>query len=135
MFSNQKLARDYNQNASALNSIIAKLSNLDEILKNLRQVMIEEKNAVDTTKNKRDELDTNITRELEKIRHDLYDKLNRMLDDMKGHQGNQRAEALKLQQEISILKKEKLDLYQKVTDMQRRISDMEITVGQDYERK
>jgi hypothetical protein len=135
MFSSQKLARDYNQNASALNSIIAKLSNLDEILKNLRQVMNEEKNAVDTTKNKRDELDTNITRELEKIRHDLYDKLNRMLDDMKGHQGNQRAEALKLQQEISILKKEKLELYQKVTDMQRRISDMEITVGQDYERK
>ena len=135
MFSNQKLARDYNQNASALNSIIAKLGNLDEILKNLRQVMNEEKNAVDTTKNKRDELDTNITRELEKIRHDLYDKLNRMLDDMKGHQGNQRAEALKLQQEISILKKEKLELYQKVTDMQRRISDMEITVGQDYERK
>jgi hypothetical protein len=135
MFSNQKLARDYNQNASALNSIIAKLGNLDEILKNLRQVMNEEKNAVDTTKNKRDELDTNITRELEKIRHDLYDKLNRMLDDMKGHQGNQRAEALKLQQEISILKKEKMELYQKVTDMQRRISDMEITVGQDYERK
>jgi chromosome segregation ATPase len=135
MFSSQRLAKDYNQNATALNSIIAKLANLDEILKNLRQVMNEEKSAVDTTKNKKDELDTNITRELEKIRHDLYDKLNRMLDDMKNHQSNQRAEALKLQQEISILKKEKLELYQRVTDLQRRISDMEITVGQDYERK
>jgi hypothetical protein len=135
MFSSQKLARDYNQNATALNSIIAKLANLDEILKNLRLVMNEEKNAVDTTKNKKEELDTNITRELEKIRHDLYDKLNRMLDDMKGHQSVQRAEALKLQQEISILKKEKLELYQRVTDMQRRISDMEITVGQEYDRK
>lgn len=135
MLNSQKLARDYNQNSGAMNSIIAKLANLDEILKNLRIVMNEEKNAVDTTKNKRDELDTNITRELEKIRHDLYDKLNRMIDEMKNHQGNQRSEALKLQQEISILKKEKLELYQRVTDMQRRIADMEITVGQDYERK
>jgi len=135
MFSSQRLAKDYNQNATTLNSIIAKLANLDEILKYLRQVMNEEKSAVDTTKNKKDELDANITRELEKIRHDLYDKLNRMLDDMKNHQSNQRAEALKLQQEISILKKEKLELYQRVTDLQRRISDMEITVGQDYERK
>ena len=55
-----------------------------------------------------------------------------MLDEMKNHQSNQRAEALKLQQEISILKKEKLDLYQRVTELQRRISDMEITIGQDY---
>ena len=94
--------------------------------------MNEEKNVVDTTKAKKDELDTNMTREVEKIRHDLYDRLNRMLDDMKNHQSNQRAEALKLQQEISILKKEKLELYQRVTDMQRRISDMEITIGQDY---
>ncbi len=94
--------------------------------------MNEDKNAVDTTKAKKDEMDTNMTREVEKIRHDLYDKLNRMLDDMKNHQSNQRAEALKLQQEISILKKEKLELYQRVTDMQRRVSDMEITIGQDY---
>jgi predicted nucleic acid-binding Zn-ribbon protein len=94
--------------------------------------MNEEKSVVDNTKQKKEDLDTNITRELEKIRHDLYDKLNRMLDDMKNHQSNQRGEALKLQQEISILKKEKLELYTRVTDTQRRISDMEITIGQDY---
>ena len=38
---------------------------------------------------------------------------------------------LKLQQELSILKKEKLDLYQKTTEMQRRISDMENIIGYD----
>ncbi len=97
--------------------------------------MNDEKNDVDVTKSKREELDTYITRDLEKIKHELNDKLFRMIEDMKNHQSNQRAEALKIQQEISILKKEKLELYQRVTDMQRRISDMEITVGQDFDRK
>jgi hypothetical protein len=87
--------------------------------------------GVQETRNRKEELDTVITRELEKIRHEIYDKLNRMLDDLKSHQLNQKAEALKLQQEASILKKEKLELYQRVTELTRRIADMEVTIGQD----
>ena len=125
------MASSYNQNASSMNSIISKLNTLDEILKSLRGNMNDEKNSVDSTKSAKDSLDTYLTRELEKVRHETYDKLNRMIDDMKNHQNNQRAEALKVQQQISILKKEKLELYQRVTEMQGRISDMETTVGQD----
>jgi DNA replication initiation complex subunit (GINS family) len=91
-----------------------------------------ETKSVGDSKTKREELEVSLTRDLEKIRHDLYDKLNRMLEELKNHQSNQRGEALKLQQEISILKKEKLDLYQRVTELQRRITDMETTIGQDY---
>ena len=54
-----------------------------------------------------------------------------MLDQLKQHQINQQADALKLQQEISTLKKEKLDLYQKINELQKRIQDMEMTIGQD----
>lgn len=97
----------------------------------LRSTMIEETKSINDTKTKKDELDINITRELEKIRHELYDRLTRMVEDLKTHQHNQRSDALKLQQEISILKKEKLDLYQRVTDIQRHIADMEVTIGQD----
>lgn len=56
-----------------------------------------------------------------------------MLESLKNHQSEQKANNLKSQQEISILKKEKLDLYQKTTSLQRRISDMENTIG--YEMK
>ena len=55
-----------------------------------------------------------------------------MFDELKNHQMYQRAQALKHQQELSILKKEKLDLYQRVTDLQRKISDMENTIGQEF---
>ena len=122
-------------NSNYLNSIIAKMANLDELLKNLRSSVNEEVRDVSETKSKKDELDANITRDLEKLRHDLYYQLNRMLDDLKNHQLTQRSDALKLQQEISILKKEKLDLYQRITDLQRRIADMEVTIGQDFEKR
>ena len=93
-----------------MNSIIAKLASLDEILKGLRLTIKEETKTVTETKTKKDELDTFITETLNKLKHELYDKLNTMLDQLKSHTLNQRGDALKLQQEISILKKEKLDL-------------------------
>ena len=91
------------------------------------------KNVKDTEL-KKEELESEISREIDRIKHSLYDKLAKMVEDMKNHQTYQRGEALKLQQEISILKKEKLDLYQRVTDLQRKISDMEMTIGQDYDK-
>jgi len=57
-----------------------------------------------------------------------------LVDRLKLHQTNQRSESLRIQQEISIMKKEKLSLYQKVTDLQRKLNDMEITVGQDVNK-
>ena len=64
-------------------------------------------------------MEVEINNEIDLIRKELYSRLNGMLD------------ALKLQQEISTLKKEKLDLYQKVNELQKRIGDMEMTIGQD----
>ena len=56
-----------------------------------------------------------------------------MLNSLREHQNNQQADALKLNQEISMLKKEKLDLYQKqkINELQKRITDMEMTIVQD----
>ena len=36
-----------------------------------------------------------------------------------------------LSEEITTLKKEKLDLYQKINELQKRIQDMEMTIGQE----
>ncbi len=107
---------------------------MDERLDNIRSQMNDGLKNVKETESRKQELDLEIAREIDKIKHNLYDKLNKMVEDVKNHQGYQRGEALKLQQEISILKKDKLDLYQKVTDLQRKISDMEMTIGQDYDK-
>ena len=88
--------------------------------------------GVSETKSKKDELDINIQRESEKIKHEIFDKLQNMVEDLKNHQLYQKSNSQKLQQEISILKKEKLDLYQKSNELQKRINDMENTIGQEY---
>ena len=76
-------------------------------------------------------MEVEINNEIDIIRKELYSKLNTMLDALREHQMGQQSDALKLQQEISTLKKEKLDLYQKVNELQKRIGDMEMTIGQD----
>ena len=125
------LANDYNTNSAFLNSVLQKLSRLDIQLKGLQEIYKECKASAGGTESQRQEVDVNINHEIDIIRKELYTKLNSMLDQLKSHQVKQQAEALKLQQEISTLKKEKLDLYQKVNELQKRIQDMEMTIGQD----
>ena len=116
-------------NSSLLASIIAKLANLDMILGSLRQEMDTEIKDLTNCHNQKNDMDNHLNMRLGEIQNELYAKINRMIDGLKEHQMYQRAEGLKLQQEISILKKEKLELYQRVTDLQRRISDMENNIG------
>ena len=98
---------------------------------------------LNNTKSQKEALDNTLARELEILKNELYEKLNNMITGLKNHQNSQRSDALKLQQEISILKKEKADLQQKVTgkfpslykELQRRNADMEVTIGQDIEKR
>ena len=125
------LANDYNANSAFLNSVLQKISRLEIELKGLQDIYKDCKASAADTESQRQEVDVNINHEIDIIRKELYTKLNSMLDQLKAHQVQQQAEALKLQQEISTLKKEKLDLYQKVNELQKRIQDMEMTIGQD----
>ena len=124
-------ANDYNTHSAFLNSVLQKLSRLDIELKGLQDIYKECKTSAGDTESQRQEVDVNINHEIDIIRKELYTKLNSMLDQLKAHQVQQQADALKLQQEISTLKKEKLDLYQKINELQKRIQDMEMTIGQD----
>ena len=125
------LANDYNKNSAFLNSILQKLSRLEIELKGLQEIYKDCKASAGDTESQRQEVDVTINHEIDIIRKELYTKLNSMLEQLKDHQIKQQADALKRQQEISTLKKEKLDLYQKINELQKRIQDMEMTIGQD----
>ena len=100
-------------------------------MEGLRVSLTEQVRSITDTRIKKEDLDVYINREQEKIKHELFEKLQKMFDILKVHQAGQKTEILKMQQEISILKKEKLDLYQKTTDLQRKIADMESTIGEE----
>ena len=125
------LVNDYNTNSAFLNSVLQKLSRLDIELKGLQDLYKICKTNTGDIESQRQEVDVNINHEIDLIRKELYTKLNSMLDKLKSHQVQQQADALKMQQEISTLKKEKLDLYQKINELQKRIQDMEMTIGQE----
>ena len=125
------LANDYNTESAFLNSVLQKLARLDIQLKGLQEIFGECKANTTNTDSQKQEAEVVINNEIDMIRKELYTKLNSMLDQLKSHQTMQQGDALKLQQEISTLKKEKLDLYQKINELQKRIQDMEMTIGQD----
>lgn len=118
-------------NSEYLNSILRKLARFDEEIENLKAQFRQCKDSESDTKSRKDELEAEINNEVDVIRKELYAKLTSMVDALKEHQASQQGEALKINQEISTLKKEKLDLYQKINELQKRITDMEMTIGQD----
>lgn len=122
-------ARD--SNPSLLSSIIAKLANLDEILENLNKIMINTKEDTERLDQAKKEMNNNLIATVNNIQTELTNKLNNILEKLKQHQLNQRADGLKLQQEISHLKKEKLHLYQHITEIQKKIADVENIIGYD----
>ena len=125
------LVNDYNTNSAFLNSVLQKLSRLDIELKGLQDSQKTIKTGSTDTSSQKEEMEVEINNEIDLIRKELYTKLNSILDKLKSHQVQQQADALKMQQEISTLKKEKLDLYQKINELQKRIQDMEMTIGQE----
>ena len=107
------------------------MGRLDIELKELQESQKNIKSGTTDTSSQKEEMEVEINNEIDLIRKELYSRLNGMLDALREHQLTQQSDALKLQQEISTLKKEKLDLYQKVNELQKRIGDMEMTIGQD----
>lgn len=124
-------SKDYNNNSSFLSSIIAKLSNLDDVLNALKSKMDETKMSTEKIDSDKKEMNINLTSNINNIQTELNAKLHSTFDKLKQHQLNQRAEGLKMQQKISHLKKEKLQLLQQITDIQKRIHDMEVIIGYD----
>lgn len=124
-------SKDYNNNSSFLSSIIAKLSNLDDVLNALKSKMDETKMTTEKIDSDKKEMNINLTSNINNIQTELNAKLHGTFDKLKQHQLNQRAEGLKMQQKISHLKKEKLQLLQQITDIQKRIHDMEVIIGYD----
>ena len=57
-----------------------------------------------------------------------------MSDGLLSHHNLQKSDGLKLQNEAQVLKKDVTELYQKVTELTRRLNDMEFGIGQEEDR-
>jgi len=54
-------------------------------------------------------------------------------EEIKRHYANQKAEGLRLQQQVTVLKTEKTVIEKEILRMQKRIDELELQIGQDDE--
>ena len=87
------------------------------------------KKEVQILRVEKDELEKVLSNKAGEVRENLQNEATRVEDDLKKNLGNQRTENQKLQNQISILKQEKTQLQQNLLGLQRRIGELELSIG------
>lgn len=123
------------KNASLMSSLIAKLELLDQQVEELKRKILETKDKTDKVSVAKNEMNTWLINVFNTIQNDVNNKLSHVVEKLKSHQIDKRQEGIRLQQDISLLKKEKLLLYQQISDVTKRIEDTETIIGYDAKYK
>jgi chromosome segregation ATPase len=89
------------------------------------------KKDVSSLKTEKDNLQEMLKNKTQEVKANLLSELNKVDDEMKRHFAHQKAENSRLQQQISQLKTEKTVLQNQLIALQRRITDLEMQVGND----
>jgi hypothetical protein len=89
------------------------------------------KKDVTSLKTEKDTLQELLQLKTREVKSTLLQELNKVEDEMKRHFSHQKAENSRLQQQISQLKTEKTVLQNQSISLQRRITDLEMQVGND----
>jgi chromosome segregation ATPase len=89
------------------------------------------KKEVGQLKTEKDTLQDMLKTKTHEVKSTLIQELQKVEDEMKRHFSHQKAENSRLQQQISQLKTEKTVLQNQLIALQRRISDLEMQVGND----
>jgi hypothetical protein len=89
------------------------------------------KKDVNQLKLDKDSLTETLKKKTSDVKVTLIQELGKVEDEMKRHFAHQKSENTRLQQQISHLKTEKTVLQNQLIALQRRISDLEMQVGND----
>ena len=112
-------------------SLKGKLLSLEEMIRALTEEMNFHKKEVQILRSEKDTLENVLNMKTQDVRKSLMNEIYRVEEEMKRHFAHQKAENNRLQQQINQLKGEKTALQQQLLALQRRISELELQVGQD----
>lgn len=118
-------------NSSNAASLKGKLQGLEEAIQSVAEEMNTHKKDVTSLKNEKDTLQEILKLKTHEVKTTLVQELNKVEEEMKRHFSHQKAENSRLQQQISLLKTEKTVLQNQLIALQRRITDLEMQVGND----
>ena len=115
-------------------SLKGKLTILERSINEIAGEMNTHKNEVSHLKSEKDSIQEQLKSKHHEVKNTLIQDLNKVEEEMKKHFSHQKAENLRLQQQISQLKTEKTVLHSQLITLQRRITDLEMQVGNDEEK-
>jgi chromosome segregation ATPase len=118
-------------NSSNAASLKGKLQSLEDAIQQVAEEMNTHKKDVTSLKNEKDTLQEILKLKTHEVKTTLVQELNKVEEEMKRHFSHQKAENSRLQQQISLLKTEKTVLQNQLIALQRRITDLEMQVGND----
>ena len=118
-------------NSSNAATLKGKLQSLEEQIQSVADEMNGHKKDVNSLKNEKDTLQEILKLKTHEVKVNLLQELNKVEDEMKRHFSHQSSENSRLQQQIASLKAEKTALQNQLIALQRRISDLEMQVGND----
>merc|ERR1712098_100171 len=115
-------------------SLKGKLLALEEMIRAVSEEMNFHKKEVQILRSEKETLDSVLSMKTQDVKKSLSNEISRVDEEMKRHFAHQKAENSRLQQQITALKGEKTALQQQLLGLQRRISELELQVGQDDNR-
>jgi len=92
------------------------------------------KKEAQALKSEKDTLESVLAMKTNDVKKTLSNELVKIEDEMKRHFAHQKAENSRLQQQITTLKGEKIALQKQLLDLERRISELEMQVGNEEEK-
>ena len=117
--------------ANNSSTLKGKLQLLEEQIQLIADEMNNHKNDVIRLKTEKDNLQETLKNKTGSVKTNLLQDLYKVEDEMKRHFSHQTSENGRLQQKITSLKAEKTALQNQLIALQRRISDLEMQVGND----
>ena len=79
----------------------------------------------------KDEINLQMMKDLDDVRTIIYNKFYEIINCFKQNQLEQRAVNAKLKDELNTLRRDKIDICQKLIEVKKRIIDMEFTIGDE----
>ena len=123
--------KEFGTNTSNAASLKGKLQNLEDSVQNVSEEMNGHKRDVNQLKVEKDSLSELLKMRTHEVKSTLLQELNKVEEEMKRHFSHQKAENGRLSQFISQLKTDKTTLQNQLIALQRRMTDLEMQVGND----
>mmetsp|Transcript_2478 Transcript_2478/g.3436 ORF Transcript_2478/g.3436 Transcript_2478/m.3436 type:complete len:144 (+) Transcript_2478:17-448(+) len=129
----QMSATGANNTMAAQSSLKTKLGGLEEMIRQVNEEIQFSKREVQMLRQEKEQLENVLSHKSTEVRKNLQVEAERVDEELKRNLGSQKAENVKLQAQIGQLKAEKTQLQQNLIGLQRRIGELELSIGAEGE--